>query len=136
MSTCLSMAMPPTGASFWSIIGYMFLLIIVNSVAQKSTWFPHHDIQNFPLGRVFHVFGEHVHLPVNGYATYACQLLVYHWVHISLGFCQLCWPEISLDPPSLYAKPPPGASFSCLGRMYPPLVNGYPTYACQLLIYH
>jgi hypothetical protein len=56
--------------------------------------------------------------------------LVYHWVHISLGFCQLCWPEIPLDPPSLCAKPPPGASFSCLGATYPPL-GQWPWHPCM-----
>src|SRR3979490_2121088 len=56
--------------------------------------------QRFPHGRVFQVWEKHVQLPVNGHATYACQLLIYRWVYLSLGFCQLCWPEIHLRLPS------------------------------------
>src|SRR5205085_487479 len=96
----------------WYLVGCMFFLIIVNSVGQKSLWFFHHDVCNFPLRRVFHVQGEHVQLPVDGYATYVCQLLVYHWVHILLGFCHLCWPEIHLALPSLCAKHSPRGEFS------------------------
>ena len=34
----------------------MFLLNILNSVGQKSTWFFHRSVPNFPMRRVFHVF--------------------------------------------------------------------------------
>src|SRR3979490_2138183 len=75
--------------------------------------------QRFPIGRVFQVWGEHLQLPVNGDPTYACQLLVYRWVHIPLGFCQLWWPEIHLVLPSFWEKHSPTGEFFMFWRHIP-----------------
>src|SRR5205085_531431 len=50
--------------------------------------------QKFSDGRVFHVSGKRPPSLENGQGTHACQLLIYHWMYISVGFCQVCWLEI------------------------------------------
>lgn len=53
MSFPLSMTMVAMGASCWYIIGYILSLNILNSVSQKTPWFPHRSILKFLSVAIF-----------------------------------------------------------------------------------
>src|SRR3979490_2121089 len=104
--------MPALGISFVTSPPWMLSTLL----ARNPPGSPIVLCQTFPHGRFFPVFGEHLQLPVNCYPTYTCQLLVYRWVHLSLGFWQLCWPEIHLVLSSFCVKDSPMGEFFKFGR--------------------
>src|SRR5437764_15068721 len=53
ISPLLSMIMAPMNASSYYIIGYTFPLNILDSVCQKSLWFPHCFVSNFLSRAIF-----------------------------------------------------------------------------------
>ena len=73
-----SPAMMPMHFSSSYIIWYMFLLDVLNSITQKSSWFPHRSVPKFPREAKFLMFWGNISPPPS--MTLVCMAASYWYI--------------------------------------------------------